>query len=503
MASRDMDSNLENYFYVDTEIFRKREPVPCDIFLYFRLNKKMIKYCRKGSIIPDKTVDRFLKYKVSQLCIHKNDEPAFKSFGGVIKDEPVADWDLSGVEPGSAAPPSNEQPEESQPAGDAADVPGDDVQAESADMAGFSDAGPDQPAQEGDDISWDHGEGPEDARPDLDWDQAEGTEGEASEGAVEGTAESDAGVASAEDVDVPDMDPYAEPAAAPGGNWFDSDDDQEAADTDEEVPEIPEGPLVDTVDVPEETQEIVSALDEEHIEEMDRLEVIASNSKEIMTSFISLAEGDSQEAIEEAFQNCQKTVHAVMDCCSYGGIYAKLQHLKEKMDMEHSTYVSTFAVMFAMVLGITNKEALADIGAGGLFHDIGKAILSEMEKGDDLEGENVDVKEHVQLGAEILGDYGDDITENIRTIVLQHHEHYDGSGYPEGISGDDIFLLSYVVAMANEFDNMTKRVDSQLQKTPLEALKQIYGDVNDASKPTHFPPDLMERLYQTITAEVT
>ncbi len=61
------------------------------------------------------------------------------------------------------------------------------------------------------------------------------------------------------------------------------------------------------------------------------------------------------------------------------------------------------------------------------------------------------------------------------TVIAQHHEHADGTGYPKGLKGNDIFLLARVVSIANTYDNLCNPIKSSTGLTPHQALSLMYA----------------------------
>src|SRR4029434_3896055 len=93
---------------------------------------------------------------------------------------------------------------------------------------------------------------------------------------------------------------------------------------------------------------------------------------------------------------------------------------------------------------------------GGLLHDIGKIAVpsSVLNKPGRLTGEEFDLmKQHPTIRARILEPIPD--YDRLIPVVLQHHERFDGSGYPAGIAGEEISLDARIVAVADVFDALT------------------------------------------------
>ena len=134
---------------------------------------------------------------------------------------------------------------------------------------------------------------------------------------------------------------------------------------------------------------------------------------------------------------------------------AKTVDAKDLLTSKHSQRVSEYSVMIASEYGFTTAEQ-ENLRKAALLHDIGKigipdAILKK--PGRLTDDEYAIMKTHVTRGAEILKDFTlvDHVVEGARF----HHERYDGTGYPDGLKGNDIPLYGRIIAIADAFDAMT------------------------------------------------
>ncbi|MEK6597049.1 MAG: HD domain-containing phosphohydrolase [Gemmatimonadota bacterium] len=140
----------------------------------------------------------------------------------------------------------------------------------------------------------------------------------------------------------------------------------------------------------------------------------------------------------------------------------------------HSQRVSIYATKTAVQLGITG-DLLEQVRLGGELHDIGKIgtrdeILNK--PGALTEAEFKEVQRHVTEGEEILAPLRRDHPIMLQ-IVRSHHEHLDGSGFPDGLEGDAIPLPARIVSVADAFDAMTTNRAYRETRTAAEALKEI------------------------------
>ena len=127
---------------------------------------------------------------------------------------------------------------------------------------------------------------------------------------------------------------------------------------------------------------------------------------------------------------------------------------KDEYTRGHSDRVAYYAIKIGRLFGLPADE-LEELRIAGIFHDIGKIgtaddILLKKESLDKMEYEQI--KQHPIKGAMILSAVS--MFHNIVPIVRHHHEHVDGSGYPDGLTGDRIELHARIIAVADAFDAM-------------------------------------------------
>jgi HD-GYP domain-containing protein (c-di-GMP phosphodiesterase class II) len=145
---------------------------------------------------------------------------------------------------------------------------------------------------------------------------------------------------------------------------------------------------------------------------------------------------------------------------------------KDSYTYGHSERVARIAVELGRELDLEEDE-VGDIYLAGLLHDIGKIGVSDsiLAKREPLTPEEFEhIKQHVTLGYSILVDLRQ--IRNLLPGVLYHHEHYDGSGYPDGLVGDKIPLLARILAVADAYDAMSTTRPYR-QAMPYERVEEI------------------------------
>jgi putative nucleotidyltransferase with HDIG domain len=148
----------------------------------------------------------------------------------------------------------------------------------------------------------------------------------------------------------------------------------------------------------------------------------------------------------------------------------------------HSVNVSVLAMLLAKELKLSPVDTKL-VGMGSLFHDIGKLDIpgKVTMKTDPLTAaEKSLLQEHTNYGVKIARNAK--LDANLLAIVAQHHEHIDGSGYPNRLTQDRISPFAQLVAIINLYDNLCNPVNPAHALTPHEALstmfKQYKGKLN-------------------------
>ena len=142
---------------------------------------------------------------------------------------------------------------------------------------------------------------------------------------------------------------------------------------------------------------------------------------------------------------------------------------------EHSVSTAVLSLVLGMELGL-NKNELYDLCIGAMLHDIGKVFIPKeiLFKEDRSEAEQLLVQAHSQKGYEYLKD-NSEVSGLVKIIVLQHHEHVDGTGYPTGIKATQINKLAKIVAITDQYDRFTSGSPSQKPVPPHEAIEYVMG----------------------------
>jgi putative nucleotidyltransferase with HDIG domain len=147
---------------------------------------------------------------------------------------------------------------------------------------------------------------------------------------------------------------------------------------------------------------------------------------------------------------------------------------KDQVTHDHVRRVEKNALQLARSLGVTDDLEIQAIKAASLLHDVGKIGVPEhiLNKPGKLTGSEFEImKQHAPMGAEILSVIG--FPYPVVPIVRHHHENWDGSGYPDGLSGEAIPIGARVLAVVDCFDALTSDRPYRPKLSDRDALKIV------------------------------
>jgi diguanylate cyclase (GGDEF)-like protein/putative nucleotidyltransferase with HDIG domain len=196
-----------------------------------------------------------------------------------------------------------------------------------------------------------------------------------------------------------------------------------------------------------------------------------------------------------AYKKIKNTIEAKVTL--YEQSVYTLVDLIEKRDSYtagHSKRVAQYCVLVAKQMNLP-KDDIDLIYRAGMLHDIGKIstpdlVLLKPGKLNDLEYSLI--QQHVTSSYEILNRV--DVFEKISEIVRHHHEKYDGTGYPQGLKGDEIPILSAIISLCDAFDAMTTSRIYKGRKLISTAIKEI-----ESLKGKQFHPEVADAAMKVLS----
>jgi len=175
---------------------------------------------------------------------------------------------------------------------------------------------------------------------------------------------------------------------------------------------------------------------------------------------------------------------------------------KSAPEFEHGANVATYATLLAFAFGRIQSDLIADLAFAGLLHDIGLSqnnytlntrAWQQMSR-EDLKTYSA----HVEITLSMLADYAPALSPRVSQMILQHHEKFDGSGYPNKIEGFRIDDISQLLAVADLIDSMCSgRWDGE-ERTLSDAFNTLERLEKSSTFPEYFNPEIFAAVLKWI-----
>lgn len=170
-------------------------------------------------------------------------------------------------------------------------------------------------------------------------------------------------------------------------------------------------------------------------------------------------------AVADEMKGCRSAMNLMADACAF-----------DNYIFTHSFNVALYSAAMAMKCGFSEKE-ITEVGMGGMLHDIGKMCVPDgiLKKPGTLTQEEFEwMKKHTEVGFELLRRQHE-IPLLAAHCAYQHHERWDGSGYPRQLKGEDIHPYARLMAVADVFDALTTHRVYRDPMLPHEAMEVLYS----------------------------
>jgi HD-GYP domain-containing protein (c-di-GMP phosphodiesterase class II) len=208
--------------------------------------------------------------------------------------------------------------------------------------------------------------------------------------------------------------------------------------------------------------------------------------------FDNIVQGGSLDMVK-----VKKSIEPMIDSISRNPdacIWLARMKQEDHYTYQHSLGASIWAVALGRQLGLP-KSDLRSLAIGGLLFDVGKLgvepglLKSDQPLSDD---EFQQVRNHVKLGVEMIQGTGL-MNQDVIDMITYHHERHDGSGYPEGLRGDDIPIFARIAAIVDCYDAITSHRSYARAIPPSTAIKMLYE-----WKDIDFQAELVEEFIQAV-----
>jgi putative two-component system response regulator len=144
----------------------------------------------------------------------------------------------------------------------------------------------------------------------------------------------------------------------------------------------------------------------------------------------------------------------------------------------HCQRLATYATALGARLGLGESELLT-LNRGGFLHDVGKIGIPDavlLKPGKLSAEEYTLMQRHTIIGDQLCSELR--LLDEVRPIVRHHHERHDGSGYPDGLKGEEIPLLARVLSVVDVYDALTTERPYRSALSPEEAIRELHDEVS-------------------------
>lgn len=228
-------------------------------------------------------------------------------------------------------------------------------------------------------------------------------------------------------------------------------------------------------------------------EELARAIEVRHQAEKTVSSFMQNVRDGKHIDMKAVDETIQKMTDSVFDNVDAMLCLSQLKK-RDEYTFQHSVNSCIMNLAFGRGIGL-DRRAAAAMGMGGLLHDIGKMRVSKEvlnKPGRLSEPEFEMMRQHVDLGVELLKERGD-IPEDAIRIAHEHHERHDGTGYPRGLKGDAITKAGQMAAIVDVYDAITSDRCYHDGMLPAQALRKLYE-----WSEFHFNRSLVERFIKCV-----
>jgi len=218
--------------------------------------------------------------------------------------------------------------------------------------------------------------------------------------------------------------------------------------------------------------------------EHDRLEALTIAQKASLNEMVDTLESRVQERTEDLRAAYIASIKA----------FSNILELRRPDLLPHSRRVATLAMKMAKVAGLSEDECQS-IYIAGLLHDIGKIGLSDRilnTKFIELPLADAKVyRTHTTMGEKTLNTLED--MQGVAAIIRSHHEYFNGTGFPDGLTGKDIPIGARIVAIVEAYEELQSGDYAKAESTPADAVRVILSN-----KGKLFCPDMTEAFVKAL-----
>lgn len=189
---------------------------------------------------------------------------------------------------------------------------------------------------------------------------------------------------------------------------------------------------------------------------------------------INVQEAELERSMERLLAEVRKNRRKIIALADVKSVDEYIYH--------HAVNVCVYSLLIGLELKYTH-DMLIDLGIGAMLLDVGKMLVSKYlldKKGVYTAAEYQEMREHTSKGFEFLSG---NRSLKASVITLQHHERVDGSGYPRGLTGDQIHNYAKIVGIADVYDALTSNTTFRKRLLPCKAIEYLQNEGREQFDP--------------------
>jgi HD-GYP domain-containing protein (c-di-GMP phosphodiesterase class II) len=243
---------------------------------------------------------------------------------------------------------------------------------------------------------------------------------------------------------------------------------------------------------------IVAIMNMENVEEAKKATLISMEAKVLLNQTASAmkmedhvaAQQQAKKVIQDVISNTANELSASVN---------EMWHLSESApEINHATNVATYVVIFALAFGRIDQSLIADLAFAALVHDIG---LSQ------IPFENIKTPwkrmtddqlrmyaQHVKFTVDYISMFAPEVPQRVKAIIYQHHEKFDGSGYPQGLKGFKVDDVAQLLSIADVMESVSSGRWDGVQRTLKDTFALLESLEKVRSFPEYFNPEVFEAI---------
>lgn len=244
------------------------------------------------------------------------------------------------------------------------------------------------------------------------------------------------------------------------------------------------------------SQLAVNSKDKNPLSETEREERVSQLTRNVFGELYSQDASSSFDDGAEVINMCQKVISSVITDGKDNQWFTKLNQSMSGLsdDYTHASETASFASLFAMIFG---QVKIDDVGIAAYLHDVGLVDLPEADIDVPFEKMSEEGKkiylEHPVKSLNLIKTKKMIISEKAERAIRDHHEKFNGKGFPKGFAGDRLPMEAQIVSLASQFQHLMKVIPGQAKKDPIEALKEIENNGSVS-------PSLTKKIIHALTS---